>query len=202
MNPSANKQPSGNTYATIKNFLTAIHPIEDDLLDEYLTHWEPFACPKKTILTFQGQTERYIYLVQEGIQKSYYLNDGKPHVIAFTYAPSFSGIPESFLTQTPSPYFLETITDSSFLRLPYKEHQQFMQDYRSLETLSRKTSEIILIGLLQRQYELLAFDMETRFRAFINRSPHLLNLIPHKDLASYLRIDPTNFSKLLGTVKT
>ena len=202
MNSSVSEQPFENSYTSIKKFLTAIHPVEDSLLDEYLAHWKPFTCPKKTILTFQGQTERYIYLVQDGIQKSYYLNKGKPHVIAFTYAPSFSGIPDSFLTQTPSPYFLETISDSSFLRLTYQKHQQFMQEYRSLETLSRKASEMILIGLLQRQYELLAFDMETRFRAFIKRSPHLLNLIPYKDLASYLRIDPTNFSKLLGSVKT
>jgi len=47
----------------------------------------------------------------------------------------------------------------------------------------------------------MAFNIETRFRHFMKRSPHLLNQIPHKDLASYLRINPTNFSKLLAKVK-
>ena len=31
-----------------------------------------------------------------------YLNNDKLHVIAFTYSPAFSGIPESFLSQSPS----------------------------------------------------------------------------------------------------
>jgi hypothetical protein len=59
----------------------------------------------------------------------------------------------------------------------------------------------VLAGLIQRHHELLAFDIEERFTAFVKRSPKLLNLIPHKDLASYLGINATNFSKLLARVK-
>ena len=121
--------------------------------------------------------------------------------MAFTYPPSLSGIPESFLAQTPSHFFLEAITASRFLRISYEQHQQLMVRYRSIETLTRKATEWVLKGIIQRQYELLAYDMETRFRTFVQRSPHLLNQVSHKDLASYLRIDPTNFSKLLAKVK-
>jgi CRP-like cAMP-binding protein len=142
-----------------------------------------------------------MYFVLEGSQKSYYLNEGKQHIIAFTYPPSFSGIPESFLTQTPSKYFLETITDSAFLRISFEKHQQWMRDHREIETLFRKITEQFLIGLVQRHYELMAFDIKERFTAFARRSPHLFQLVSHKDLASYLRIDPTNFSKLYNSIK-
>ncbi|WKN41555.1 Crp/Fnr family transcriptional regulator [Tunicatimonas pelagia] len=185
----------------IRTFLQSIHSVDTEILENYLAYWQPFHCPKKTIITFQGQRERYIYFVEEGIQKSYYLHQGKPHVIAFTYPPSFSGIPESFITQTPSHYFLESITDSTFLRISYEQHQQLMQQHRPIETLVRKATELVLVGLVQRQYELMALDIQSRFTAFVKRSPHLLNMVPHKDLASYLRIDPTNFSKLLSSVK-
>jgi len=191
-----------STSSSIADFFNAIHPVDDEVLADYLSHWQRFHCSKKTTITFQGQTERYIYFVEDGIQKSYYLHQGKPYVIAFTYPPSFSGIPESFITQTPSHYFLETISDSKFLRIPYESHQQLMQQHRSIETLVRKATEMILVGLVQRQYELMALDIQSRFTAFVQRSPHLLNMVPHKDLASYLRIDPTNFSKLLNSVKT
>ena len=152
-------------------------------------------------MTAAGQTEKYVYFVLEGIQKSYYLNRGKEHVIAFTYPPSFTGIPESFLSQIPSAYFLQTITGSKFLRLSHSRHEQLMNEFRPIETLFRKATEGVLIGFVKRHYELMAFDIESRFRSFVQRSPHLLNTVPHKDLASYLRIDPTNFSKLLSTVK-
>jgi hypothetical protein len=76
-----------------------------------------------------------------------------------------------------------------------------MAKHRSIETLFRKATEILLIDTLNRYYELMAFDIETRFRKFTTRSPHLLKIASQKDIASYLRMDPTNLSKLLGTVK-
>ena len=185
----------------MKEFLSKIHKVEDRILEEYLSCWTKYAIPKNTIMTYEGDTERYLYFVLEGIQKSYYINDNKAHIIAFTYAPSFSGIPESFLSQSPSKYFLSTITNSQFLRISFQKHQELMSKHRSIETLFRKGTEILLIDILNRYYEMMAFDMETRFRNFTKRSPHLLQMVTQKDLSSYLRIDPTNFSKLLGTVK-
>lgn len=186
---------------SLKDFLTGIHPISEDILDEYVAHWESFEAPRKAILTEAGKTEHYLYYVTKGIQRSYYLNEEKEHVIAFTYPPSFSGIPESFLPQKPSKYFLETITPSHFLRLPYEKHQELMSQHRPVETLFRIAVEQILVGILERHYELMAYSIEERFKAFARRSPHLLNMVPHKDLASYLRMDPTNFSKLLSSIK-
>lgn len=185
----------------MKDFFNEIHLINQDLLDGYISEWTQYNVPKKTVMTAPGETERYMYFVLDGVQKSYFLNEEKQHIIAFTYSPSFSGIPESFLTQTPSKYFLETITDSSFLRLSFDKHQRIMQKHREVETLFRKATELLLIGMIQRHYELMAFDIRQRFKIFAQRSPHLFNMVSHKDLASYLNINSTNFSKLFNTIK-
>lgn len=185
----------------MKDFFNHIHPTDEEILDKYISHWSEYHAPRKTIMTAPGETERYLYFVLEGIQKSYYLTDDKQHIIAFTYPPSLSGIPESFLTQTPSKYYLEAITESSFLRISFEKHQQLMQEYREIETLFRKATELVLIGLVDRHYELMAYDIEQRFKSFAQRSPHLFQSVTHKDLASYLRIDATNFSKLYNTIK-
>ena len=185
----------------MKAFLSHIHEVEDYILEDYISHWKAFELPKKSIMTAPGETERYLYYVKEGIQKSYYLNGNKQHVIAFAYAPSFSGIPESFFTQTPSRYYLETLTDSKFLRISYEKHQKLLQLHRPIETLFRKATEQFLMGVIQRQHELMAFDIETRFKTFVKRSPHLLNMVSQKDLASYLRMDSTNFSKLMNRIQ-
>ena len=185
----------------MKKFFNNIHTVDQETLAAYVAHWKEYSLPKKTMMTAPGETERFMYYVIDGVQKSYYLHDDKQHIIAFTYPPSFSGIPESFLTQSPSKYFLETITDSKFLRISFDKHQQLMKEHREIETLFRKATEYLLIGLVQRHYELMAFDIESRFKAFFRRSPHLLSMITQKDLASYLRIDQTNLSRLLNTIK-
>ena len=185
----------------MKKFLAKIHTVENEIIEEYLSFWTEYSVPKNTIMTSKGDTERYMYFVISGVQKSYYLNKNKEHIIAFTYFPSFSGIPESFLNQSPSNYFLTTITDSKFLRISFEKHQELMSKYRPIETLFRKATELLLIETLKRYHELMAFDIETRFVNFTTRSPHLLQMVSQKDLASYLRIDPSNFSKLLGSIK-
>lgn len=183
----------------MKEFFNAIHPLDPAILEEYLSLAKPLAFKRKAIITRQGEVEKYLYFVEEGIQRAYYLKEGKEHVVAFTYPPSPSGIPESFLTQSPSKCFLECITHSRFLRISYEDHQQMMSKYREIETLSRKLTEKVLAGFMERHYELLSCTIEERFLSFAARSPQLLNMVPHKYLASYLGIDPTNFSKLLHT---
>lgn len=185
----------------LKIFLQQIHPVADVILEEYLQHWQEYQVPRKAMITHKGEVQKHAYFVLEGMQKSYYLHEGKEHVIAFTYPPSFSGIPESFFTQLPSHYFLQAISDSKFLRISFERHQQMMEKYRPIETLMRKATEHLLAGVIERHYELMALDIETRFRNFAQRSPHLLNLLSQKDIASYLRIDPTNLSKLLNQVR-
>lgn len=185
----------------MKEFLNQIHPVADATLEAYLSHWKPYSVSKKTVMTAEGETERHMYYVQEGIQKAFHFDGRKERIVAFTYPPSFTGVLDSFLTQSPSTCYLETITDSRFLRLSFEKHQQLMEQHRPIETLFRKATEKFLVGIMHRYYELMAFDMETRFRAFAARSPHLLHMVSQKDLASYLRIDATNLSKLLGSVK-
>lgn len=185
----------------MRKFLSDIYKVNNEILDKYISYWSEISVPKKTIITEPEKTERYLYFVKEGIQKSYYLNDGKQHIMFFAYNPSFSGVMESFLTQTPSKYYLETITDSNLLRLPFETHTQLIKENRELETLFRKITEQFLLGIIERHHQLMAFNTKTRFKNFIQRSPHLLNMVSQKDIASYLRIDPTNFSKLINTIK-
>lgn len=191
---------SVDTMESFRLFLNNFHSVREAVLQEYTSLWKEIAVSKKQIITAPGEVEKHLYFIVSGIQKSYYLHGNKEHIIAFAYPPSFSGIPESFFTQTPSRYYLESITDARLLRISYEQHLQFMTDHREIETLFRKITETFLNGVIQRQHEIMALDMEDRFKVFVKRSPHLLQLLPQKDIASYLRIDPTNFSKLINRI--
>ena len=73
--------------------------------------------------------------------------------------------------------------------------------YPGIQQLLFRATAYTLRGVLQRQIELQCFTAEKKFRQLLQRSPHVLQLIPHKYLASYLGIDPATFSKLLGSVR-
>ena len=186
----------------LEEFLAGIYPLRKVEMTALLVIWQPFSCKRKTVLTKAGETERYLYFVVEGVQRAFYAGeDGHEATIVFTYPPSFSGIADSFLTQTPSQFFLETLTGSRFLRTSYKQLAELMHSHPDIMQMVLRLTSFALRGVLERQVELQCFSAEQRFRTLFKRSPHILNLIPHKYLASYLGLDPTTFSKLLGSAR-
>lgn len=186
----------------LKHFVQQIYPLPVAELERFTSNWQPLTVKRKTVLTAAGETERSLYFVIEGLQRAFYVGEGnKEATIVFTYPPSFSGVADSFLTQTPSMYFLETLTASRFLRISHDEIEQMAKASPHIQQLLFKATAYALRGALLRHVELQCFSNEEKFKTLLQRSPHLLNLVPHKYIASYLGMDATNFSKLLSTVK-
>ncbi len=186
----------------LRSFILRAFPLKEEVLEKLCHIWQPLECKRKTILTTAGETERYLYFVTEGVQRAFYLEgEKKEATVVFTYAPSFAGVADSFLTQTTSFYFFETLTQSRFLRTTYRQLEDLMNEQVELRQMILRLTGFILKGVLWRQVELQCFSAEEKFRALLQRSPHVLQLIPHKYLASYLGVDASTFSKLLGSVK-
>ena len=185
----------------LKSYINHIHPIKDEILNEFIACWEEKKGKKKEIITEIDKTEKFLYFITEGIQKAYYVVDGKIFNIAFSYPFAFTCTPESFLTQKPSQYCWECITDSKFLKISFSTFFSFVNKHPEFETLLRKKLIGTLTGLTNRYHRLLTQTIEERFVSLMNNSPQLINLIPQKEIANYLKIDPTNFSKLINSIK-
>lgn len=185
----------------IHAYLNFFHKISDTECEAFLSEHEVKQYKRNTIITAEGEVQKNMMIITRGVQYSYYLHNGKKQVIAFTYPLNMSGLPESFITQTPSKYFLEALTETTAIEITHERVMYLFDEFQNLERLSRKMTEMILIGLIHRHYELLTQTMEERFQTFAQRSPHLFQLVPHKYIASYLGIDATNFSKLYNSVK-
>lgn len=180
----------------------AVHALSAEEWDDFSRIWQPVAFKRKTVLTTAGETERHLYFVLEGVQRAFHVEADHPEAtVVFTYPYSFSGVADSFLTQQPSRYFLETLTASKMLRTSHQQVQQLMDRYHNFERWVRLATSFALMGVLERQIELLSYSAEEKFRILLKRSPQVLQLIPHKYLASYLGMDASTFSKLLASVR-
>lgn len=189
-------------YADIlRKQMCTFHPIDDEAWEDLVLPWTEITVKRKQPLTMMGDTEKYLYLVMDGVQRAFYTHNNKEVTLVFSYPHSFSGVIDSFLLQKPSLYQLETITESRLLRISYPEFMAIMHKHRSMETWVRIAVTQVLAGTLQREIELIAYTAEEKFTALLRRSPQVLNMIPHKYLASYIGVDPTNFSKLLSSVR-
>jgi CRP-like cAMP-binding protein len=186
----------------LKAFASSIHTLSDAEWTDFASIWQEGKAKRKTILTTRGETEKNLYFITDGVQRAYYLSENdKEATIIFTYPFSFSGVADSFLTQTPSNYFFETLTESEFLKTSHTQIAALLDRYPNLERFISKATAFALKGALERQVELQTFSAEQKFTKLLTRSPHVLRLISHKYLASYLGMDAATFSKLLSTVR-
>lgn len=186
----------------LRQLIQAIYPLTDEEWDDFSTLWHPFAAQRKTTLTAAGETEKYLYFVQEGTQRVCYIDqDGREATLVFSYPPSFGGVVDSFFIQQPSHYYYETLTPSLFLRLSFADLQTIVARRPAIEMFIRLGLAQALSGVLERLVELQCYSSATRFSRLLQRSPHMLQVVPHKYLANYIGVDPTNFSKLINTIK-
>ena len=186
----------------LKSFTFSIHKLSEVEWTDFAAIWHEGEAKRKTIFTAKGDIEKHLYFITEGVQRAYYLtDDDKEATLVFTYPFSFSGVADSFLTQTPSKYYFEALTQSAFLKTTYTQVAQLLDRYPNFERLISKATAFALKGALERQIELQTFSAEQKFTTLLKRSPHVLRLIPHKYLASYLGIDAATFSKLLASVR-
>ena len=188
-------------YRAICKQINALCPLDAAVLDAFLDSWEEVSVKRKAVLTRAGEREHYMYIVLEGVQHAVVAHGDKEATLVFTYPYSFSGVIDSFLLQQPANCRLECITASRLLRMSHRTLLQLIDEYPVLETWLWKSLAGVLAGTLQRQAELLTFTAAEKVTALLRRSPQVLNLIPHKYLASYIGVDASTFSKMLGSVR-
>jgi CRP-like cAMP-binding protein len=181
-------------------FFKLFYPISQPEYELFRESLKVRTFKKGECIIVPGQVQKDLFFVRKGIQMSY-VETTKIHVVAFTYPPNPCAIPESFSFQKPATYYLTCLSDSEMDYISFESLQQLFDKSQSIERLFRRMTEAILAGLINRHIELHALSMEERYKAFCQRSPHLLQLVPHKFIASYLSIDPTNFSKLYNSIR-
>jgi CRP-like cAMP-binding protein len=128
-------------------------------------------------------------------------HDGEDICVGFAYDGSWSGEYASFITRKPARFDVVAITDSVLLGIRYADLQRLYQEVPVMERFGRLILEEVLVGRGVREVELLSLTAEERYRKLVARSPHLLQLVPQKDIASYLRMTPETFSRLRRTVR-
>lgn len=176
--------------------------ITDNDWEAFSKVWEPVSAGRKVNLSEPGQIEQYTYFVFEGIQRLYYLDkEGREATIILTYEGDFGGVLDSFLLQTPSKYYYETLSKSELIRCRYSDYIRVLTGHPNLKLVFDKALYQAFSGTIMRLAELQTLSSEEKFKKLFVRSPHVLNKIPHKYLANYIGIDATNFSKLINAVK-
>lgn len=152
--------------------------------------------PAKTLLLKEGEVSRTMFFIKKGCLRTWINNDGTEITTQFFFEDDSVSAFESFRTNQPSLYSIESI-EPCILQTISQENFQHIID-NSLE-LKNKMEEHLFKRLIHSQkllYSFLKNNPQKRYGELIEQYPHIIQRIPQHYIASYLGITAVSLSRI------
>lgn len=147
-------------------------------------------------LITKGKTERNIYYVESGTLRVFLTDHAEEHTIRFGYPGTLFTALDSFLTGEPTQYNIQALKKCDLLVMRKSSFMELVGDNAKLAGFYYKMLEQLIVQQMERETDLLTVSPGERYRRVLARSPHLFQHVPHKYIASYLRMTPETLSRL------
>ena len=180
----------------IRQYFEQIVPIDDDDWNLFSTRLEKCAHPKKTLLLKAGQTEKHLSFIEKGIVRLFIPKIENDLTLGFCFENQFVSAYDSFLTQKPCNYQVETLSDTVLWRISHESLGEVYAQSDIGNTIGRLTAETLFLLKSERELSLLQQSAAERYLSLFEKRPNLIKEIPLKYIASYIGITPQALSRI------
>lgn len=158
-----------------------------------------FVCeeiPAQTNLLKAGKVEQYIYFLDSGIVKGYQNIDGKIVVQHLVAGYNFFTSLDSFMTETPSSDYYETITDCRVVKISKPDFDILQKDTKFWAIFVKEVTNEHLSCKLERVKDFQILTAKERYLKFVNQYPKLALNVSVDNIASFLGMEPQSLSRI------
>jgi CRP-like cAMP-binding protein len=152
--------------------------------------------PSKTILLREGETATQMHFIKKGCLREWFNKDGKDITFQFFFEGQAVASIDSFLSNQPSIYTIESIEPSTIISISKKNFEQLQQ---TIPKMKEGFHEILYQRF--RNYALLFLSRikdtpRERYEDLIKNHPEIIKRVPQHYIASYLGITPISLSRI------
>jgi CRP-like cAMP-binding protein len=184
--------------------MNELHKILEDLIGITEDEWKHFYVKlnrkefkKKTAIIKGGSTAKNLYFIENGLLRTYYLQDGKEINTYFACDNQFISTFSSFISQTASFEILETIEDSVVYELSFKSLTELYGESSKFEKLGRILAEKNYLCIIDRTLTMQTKTAREKYLDFIeNYNKKIIQRVPQHQIASFLGIAPESLSRV------
>lgn len=180
----------------LRAVLLRIVDIPERELDDSAAFFSSQELKKGDFLLREGRVCTHLAFINKGLFRTYLLQDGKEHVRQFMAENGFAVDIGSFLSQTPSPFYIEALEDSHVLKIEFSRLNALFEGSFHFMKLGKLMADQASINLIRRSVSLVKDNAKTRYLDFVAERPELLQRVPLFMIASYLGITPEALSRI------
>ena len=182
----------------IKAYLDQLATISQADWDFFTSKLQRRIIKKKSIFLEINTIENHISFIESGVVRLFIPkeNPDKEITFGFSFKNQFVSAYDSFLTQTPSAYQLQALTESTLLSITYADLQDVYKTTQIGNLIGRLTAERLFLLKSSREQNLLNLTAEERYLKLFKERPELLKDIPLKYISSYIGITAQALSRI------
>lgn len=182
----------------LRSYLEAIIDVDDADWNYFSSRLTKREFAKKSIFLNIGAIENHISFIEEGGVRLFIPKEDEEKEITFGFClkNEFVSAYDSFLTQTPTLYQLETLMDTTLYSISYNDLQEVYKTTKIGNTIGRYTSEKLFLIKSKREQSLLNDTAEQRYINLFEERPEIIKQIPLKYIASYIGVTPQALSRI------
>jgi CRP-like cAMP-binding protein len=164
--------------------------------DHFVSKLQVKQFKKKELILQQGQVCSFVYFINKGCMRYYYIVDGNENTAQFFFENSWYTDFDSFLSGKPSKLNIQALEKAELVMLSSKDMQQLYTEIPKFEKLGRQMAENAFLGVRQRNEMLENFSAEERYLKLLKERPKVIERIPQHYIASHLGIKPESLSRI------
>lgn len=182
----------------IKDYLDQIATISQSDWDFFTSKLQRRVIKKKTVFVKVNEIENHISFIESGVVRLFIPKDDpeKEITFGFSFKDQFVSAYDSFLTQTPSAYQLQALTETTTLSITYNDLQDVYKTTQIGNLIGRITAERLFLLKSKREQNLLNLSAEERYLKLFKERPELLKVIPLKYISSYIGVTAQALSRI------
>nr|WP_295864395.1 Crp/Fnr family transcriptional regulator [uncultured Chitinophaga sp.] len=164
--------------------------------DKFRSLFKQQEVPAKTLLLREGKVSRTMFFIEKGCLRTWINNDGKEITTQFFFEGDSVSSIESFRTNRPSLYSIESLEPCILQTISQKEFHDTMENSPALR---KELEEHLFKRLLDSQqlfYSYLKNSPRERYQALMMQYPHIVQRVPQHYIASYLGITSVSLSRI------
>ena len=174
-----------------------LHKLEPDAALALEQHLTIVDCRKGDHLLLQGTQEMEQYFLLEGVMKRVVANPaGKEMILRFTREGDMETSYAAWRLKKPAPYSITAVTRARVAKLPLPQWAAFMEDHPQLKSVFEFEVMRHMSDIMAHIITLHLLDAPGRVERFQRKLPQFSEVLPKKELASYLNLCAETLSRL------